>query len=135
VTSSRYGGDVNPAEVEALVAEFLTHWQSQEGSAEWSMTFGASGRLLDLRLEGPCEDLWRVIQAAYPRPMSDEAFAMLAAGPVEGLLCSAGAAFIDRVEQLAESNVRFNHLPGGVWKSGIDPAVWARIEKVRRTTW
>jgi hypothetical protein len=52
----------------------------------------------------------------------------LAAGPLEDLLDEHGFEFIDRVETLVQANPKFRLLLGGVWRSGIDQAVWDRIQ-------
>jgi hypothetical protein len=67
--------------------------------------------------------------------MSDRAFAVLAAGPLEDLLAYHGSEFIDRVETEARRNPRFRDLLGGVWRNTITDDIWARVEKIRGPGW
>lgn len=89
----------------------------------------------ELPMDGRHAELWRFVQSAYALTDVPDVLAVLAAGPLEDLLAGAGAAHIDDVEDLARRDVRFNHLLGGVWKSSIDPEVWQRVCRVRKTTW
>jgi hypothetical protein len=81
------------------------------------------------------ELLWQFIVCAYQRELSDQAIAILAAGPVEDLLSGTGADYIDRVEELAKRDDKFNELLGGVWQNGMTNDVWKRLQRVRRTVW
>jgi hypothetical protein len=80
------------------------------------------------------EFLWKFILAAYSRDLG-KADADFAAGPLEDLLSQHGDKFIDRIEELALRDARFNFLLGGVWKHWTTDDVWQRIEAVRRTAW
>jgi hypothetical protein len=42
---------------------------------------------------------------------------------------------IDRVEELARKNPRFNYLLGGVWKNMMTDDIWFRVEKARLKVW
>jgi hypothetical protein len=98
---------------------------------EW---FESDQTMFDACMEAP-EVAWEAIQQILQRELTDEQVAILAAGPLENLLAFHGPAFIDRVEQQAQTNPRFNHLLGGVWRQEMDQNLWARIERVRRNVW
>jgi hypothetical protein len=77
------------------------------------------------------EKAWLVIQEILEMieaTRSNPVFQELAAGPLEDLLDEHGFEFIDRVETLVQANPKFRLLLGGVWRSGIDQAVWDRIQ-------
>ena len=89
-----------------------------------------SGVMLGLSDSLPSEDAWRVILAVLSRKPSDEVLGRLAAGPLEELIQTDGAAFIERMEECARKEPAFRHLLGGVWRSGTTD-IWARVEKAR----
>jgi hypothetical protein len=66
---------------------------------------------------------------------SQQAFQVLAAGPLEDLLADHGAAIIVRVEEEARRNPRFNLLLGGVWRNSMTHDIWQRVEAARLTVW
>jgi hypothetical protein len=67
--------------------------------------------------------------------MSDKAFGMIAAGPLEDLIADYGDLYIDRIEVLARKNPRFNYLLGGVWKNASKNDVWKRVENAQLKEW
>ncbi len=81
------------------------------------------------------EVAWMAILQISEQQLTDEQKALLAAGPLETLLSWHGAAFIDRVEQRAQSNAAFRHLLGGVWRQDMPAEIWNRVEKVRSEVW
>jgi hypothetical protein len=87
------------------------------------------------RSSGDSEMLWQFIMAAYKRDLSDLVLANLAAGPVEDLIANFGAKYIDRIEELARQDPRFNQLLGGVWKRGGPGDIWDRVIRARNTEW
>lgn len=91
--------------------------------------------IINLNIDKDHQSLWEFITRTFEREMSDKAFAMLAAGPLEDLLAYFGELYIDRVEELARKNPRFNYLLGGVWKNSATDDIWSRVEKVRLNVW
>ena len=93
---------------------------------------------LDQLVDNDPELAWDVILAILdsiePKPES-HLFQILAAGPLEDLLSSHGAALIERVEVQARRAPAFNLLLGGVWRGGMSQAVWERVERCRLTVW
>ena len=67
--------------------------------------------------------------------MSDKSLAVLAAGALEDLLVDFGESYIERVEELARKNLRFNHLLGGVWKNAMTDELWLCVQKARLSGW
>jgi hypothetical protein len=81
------------------------------------------------------EVAWHAILEILKHELTKEQISLLAAGPLEDLLCIHGPRFIDRVEEEARQNERFNHLLGGVWQNSMTPEVWERVQQVRSTVW
>lgn len=73
--------------------------------------------------EGDGDRLWQFIREVYKRELSDEVIAVLAAGPLEDLLAKRGVDFIDRIEELARKDPKFNYLLGGVWRNTMTDEV------------
>jgi hypothetical protein len=87
----------------------------------------------DMAYKNP-EFLWKFILAAYNRDLG-EGEPLFAAHPLEELLSRHGDQFIERIENLALKDDRFNFLLGGVWQLFMTDEVWQRIKAVRRTVW
>lgn len=119
---------------------FAGEYRSRKGISisevvkEWSE--GSGELLYDLELckEAP-EIVWAAILEILPREITDEQKALLAAGPLEALLSFHGDTFIDRVEQQAQENARFNHLLGGVWQFQMPREIWERVQRARKVVW
>jgi hypothetical protein len=75
-----------------------------------------------------------ILERIDPVPTAD-LFQVLAAGPLEELLVHHGPAIIDRVEQQARDDPRFNLLLGGVWPNAITPEIWLRVQRIRSEVW
>jgi hypothetical protein len=78
---------------------------------------------------------WHAILEILKMSLSEDQLALLAAGPLETVLSKHGTSLIDRVEQEARNNSKFNHLLGGVWRQGKPEEVWSRVEKARSEIW
>lgn len=81
------------------------------------------------------EIAWSAILKILEQSLTDEQFALLAAGPLEDLLAMHGLQFIERVEHEAEKNPRFKELLGGVWQNQMTMEIWGRVEKARSRIW
>lgn len=90
--------------------------------------------MYDAATEDP-ETTWLAILEILKRDLTDDQKALLAAGPLEDLLVWHGSAFINRVEDEAKVNARFNYLLGGVWRREMPQEIWERVEKARKTVW
>ena len=87
--------------------------------------------MYDACRENP-ELVWQAISEILKQPLSQAQEAQLAAGPLENLLTFAGAHFIDRIEQEAHENPKFQRLLGGVWKHLMPEEIWQRIESLKQ---
>jgi hypothetical protein len=81
--------------------------------------------------KGQFPELWEFIKVVYQMEMADEAWAVLAAGPVEDLLAKAGAQYIDEVEALSRKDKTFRNLLGGVWQNTMPEDIWDRVCQAR----
>jgi hypothetical protein len=92
--------------------EFICDWFD-----EWSAkppVYGWASELLDDKIRHAPEDAWLLIVELIDKAPGNEALVWVAAGPLEDLLCDQGHAFIERVEQFAQSNDRFRKCLGSV---------------------
>jgi hypothetical protein len=108
--------------IEATGAETESNWWAIEQVIDW-----------DINRQG--ELLWRFVMAAYKRDLSDKAVGSLAAGPLEDLLGNHGPEYIERVEELARKDPKFNFLLGGVWRNSMTDEVWQRVQAARLHVW
>jgi hypothetical protein len=119
-----------------IAADWIAHWKHYDATQEFLQRQEGFDEL-DLPLEQP-ELCWKVIMTVLeqiPADPNDHLFQVLAAGMMEALLTNHGHAFIDRAEELAERDPRFNLLLGGVWLTGMDAEIQARVEACRREVW
>lgn len=103
----------------------------------WILSEGVepfSSQLDDLVFNDP-ETGWLVIQEIAARELQEEVAAVFAAGPVENLLARHGRQFIDRVEEKARNDRKFNFILGGVWQNMMPDAIWERVKKIRTEIW
>ena len=125
---------MNPQEA---AHRWIKYWRSKETLEEGFVDVDANERVDDWVREDAdrgLEVILAILEGIDAQPTSS-VFQVLAAGPVEDLLVHHGPAVIDRIEQIAETDDRFNLLLGGVWQSSIAPDIWARVEKIRRKVW
>jgi len=124
---------------ETELNEIVTAWIAAEEAAPKSPEREANSwaieQVMFWALDREGEHLWQLITAAYKREVSDKTFSLLAAGPLEDLLAKQGPEFIERVEELARKDPRFNYLLGGVWRSTMTDDVWRRVEAARHHVW
>lgn len=117
--------------VDAWIAATVAEKRSPEREANW----WAIEQVIHWSLHLQGEQLWQFVTAAYKRNLSDKAVGALAAGPLEDLLAKQGPEFIDRVEELARKDPKFNHLLGGVWRNSMTTDVWERVQAARHEVW
>jgi len=119
--------------------EIVTAWiageQAKDGSPEHEANWWAISEVLHWAHDGDGDRLWEFILATYTRDLPDEVVAVLAAGPLEDLLTERGPRFIDRVEELARKDPKFNFLLGGVWRNAMNKDIWRRVKSARKQTW
>ena len=94
----------------ALVRDYTLAWTGRgDASHSW-----ASDELDDL-VRGEPERAWPIILSLIHASDSDQFLAIVAAGPLENLVCEHGPAFIERVERLSAQDGQFRHALAGVW--------------------
>ena len=106
-----------------LVEAWIGGHESEDGTPEHERNWWAISQVMDWALDGEADRLWVFILTAYKRNLSDRVVSVLAAGPLEDLLAKHGPMFIDRVEQLASQDEKFNSLLGGVWQNTMSDRV------------
>jgi hypothetical protein len=125
----------NDLEWGAFIQAWITAEESGKRASDYDPEWWAVDAALDWVIEDKHEALWEFILRSFEQEMSDKAFGVLAAGPLEDLLADFGELYIQRVEELARKNPRFNHLLGGVWRNSMTDDVWNRVKKARLTVW
>jgi hypothetical protein len=123
------------AEHERLLDAWLKYSNATKRSADRDDNWWAVEQVLNWRAKETAPELWRFVQLASEREMTDAAWTSLAAGPLEDLLSVAGEEYIEIIEEEARRNPKFNDLLGGVWQNTMSNAVWQRITAVRLREW
>lgn len=126
---------MNEAELDRIVTAWIAAQQAKPKSPEHATNWWAVSEVIDWELDGEGDRLWQFILAIYKRDLPDKVIAVLAAGPLEDLLAKRGVAFIDRIEELARKDPKFNYLLGGVWRNSMTDEVWQRIQAIRNHVW
>jgi hypothetical protein len=99
---------------------------SHEHCLWWSVE-----RFMRLPDKESAEDAWKAILEILARTRESEVLEILAAGPLEDLICEWGRLVIDRIEGEANRNPDFRALLAGVWERG-DPSVCARVAQAKQ---
>ena len=126
---------MDETELNKIVNAWIAAQDAEQGSAEHESNWWAISKVSDWSFERQGELLWRFIMAAYQRDLSDKAVSVLAAGPLEDLLAKQGPEFIERVEELARRDPKFNDLLGGVWRNAMSDEIWQRVQAARHHVW
>jgi hypothetical protein len=126
---------LNKPELDKIVTAWVTAHQAKRGSPDYESNWWAVSEVMDWALEGDGDRLWQFILEVYKRDLPDKVVAVLAAGPLEDLLAKRGVDFIDRVEELARKDPKFNQLLGGVWRNAMTDEVWQRVQAIRNHVW
>jgi hypothetical protein len=77
------------------------------------------------------EAAWQAVLRIMQHELSEEQISLLAAGPIEDLLCWHGAQFMDRTEAEAQRSPAFANVLGGVWRRDMPAAIWRWVEAAR----
>jgi hypothetical protein len=85
---------------------------------------------LDRLMRALPERAWPILLRLIELAPSDTAVDVIAAGPLENLLCLHGEAFIERVEKQAKADSRFRFALGGVWRNVIPEPIWRRVNRI-----
>jgi len=118
----------NPSAQE--IAEAYLSYSREQSEATW----WAVGMVSDFTLDKQWDEVWQVVLAIArcDEELETEVLAVVAAGPLEDILCKAGPEFIDRVEREAKFNPQFGRMLTGAWLSRAEPAVRERVVKFCR---
>jgi|SRR5690349_2960826 len=76
------------------------------------------------------ERAWPILLRTLELAPSETAVDVIAAGPLEDLLCFHGEAFIERIEKQAKADPHFRFALGGVWQRTIPEPVWRRVNRL-----
>ena len=126
---------MDEVELDRIITAWIVAQQAKQGSPEYETNWWAVSEVIDWTLEGNGDRLWQFVLEIYKRDLPDEIIAVLAAGPLEDLLAKRGVDFIDRIEELARKDPKFNYLLGGVWRNTISDEVWQRVQVIRNHVW
>jgi len=118
-------------EVNKLVDAWIAAENAEAGTPEHESNFWAIEQVLNWSLKLQGDRLWEFITVAYKRDLSQKTRALLAAGPLEALLAKQGPEFIDRVEELARTDLSFNYLLDGVSRNTMTDEIWRRVQAAR----
>ena len=121
--------------LDRIATAWIAVQQAKRGSPEYEANWWAISEVLDWALDGDGDRLWEFILEVYKRDLPDKVVGVLAAGPLEDLLAKRGVDFIDRIEELARKDPRFNYLLGGVWRNTMTDEVWQRVQAIRNHVW
>ena len=122
-------------ELNRVVESWVAGHECENGTPEHERNWWAVSQVMDWALDGEADLLWLFILTCYKRNISERVVSVLAAGPLEDLLAKHGPMFIERVEELARQDPKFNSLLGGVWQNTMTDEVWKRVQAVRNEIW
>ena len=126
---------MDDVELDKIVTAWIAAEQAERGSPERKTNWWAVSEVMDWSFDRKGDRLWQFILEVYQRELSDKVIGALAAGPLEDLLAKQGTEFIDRIEERARKDPKFNQVLGGVWRSAMTDDVWKRVERIRNHVW
>ena len=85
--------------------------------------------VINWKYDNEPDSLWSFILRVHERDSGERVAAYLAAGPVEDLMSQFGESYIERVEDLANKDVRFKQMLCGVWQSMMSDELWVRFQR------
>ena len=98
---------------------------------EYEKNWWAVETVMNWPYDNQHELLWSFILAIHARDINNKAAAHLAAGPVEDLLSEFGEDYIERVEALAASDLRFKFMLTWAWQANMSDELWNRFQLAR----
>lgn len=121
----------NEADIDALVDEYIDAHRTRAATpAEHEAAAAASMSIMCLT-EDEAEAVWRFVLRVIAKRPNDWTLGMLAAGPLEDLICEYGATFMERIETEARRDSAFRWTLHGVWSNTTPSELWGRIERAR----
>lgn len=127
------GTELNDEDLRDLVDTWIRVQEYEIGTEEHNRESWAIEEEMDLAQNSIL--LWKFILLAYKKPMSARAESIFAAGPLETIISDYGEQYIQEIEKLARTDLRFKDLLGGVWKSHTPDHIWERVQAVRGKSW
>ncbi len=117
-------------DAKSLARAWLDYHHLPRREAEARNLFSAWEELNALVCDQP-EAAWQIIERLWSLDQTDRMLALIAAGPLEDLLCRHGADFIERIEQLAVQDSVIRKMLGAVWgQNRMAEDVWQRLKAV-----
>ena len=74
---------------------------------------------------------WAFICSAVEQSRNDDELGTIAAGPFESLMGKHGSTYIDQLEQLSRTNVKFARMTTGAWQHTMSEDVWTRVQVIQ----
>ena len=111
--------------ISELAKRWIEYYSSKDNSLLW-----ASEELNDLCHEYP-EKGWKVILEISSLTDDPRVLGNLAAGPLEELLCTHGAQFIERFEVHTRQNPEFVPVTKGIWIKGAPKDIEERVHAIQ----
>ena len=118
----RYNERMNNHAIKNLAQQYLSGFGNDH--------LEAFDKVYDLTTEDP-EGAWLLVVELVHQATTDESLAIVAAGPLEDMICNHPDVVIDRVLDFAKNNTRFMKCLRGVWGGNRMPLeIRKRIDKV-----
>ena len=94
---------------DGIIDAYIKCWAGATGDFSWA------NDILDNIVHQDPERAWSIVLDIIKRSNSDLLIGIIAAGPLEDLLCEKGEIFIDRLEIEAANDINVRKSIGGVW--------------------
>jgi hypothetical protein len=121
-------GNFNEAPKDYTDGDLIAAWLDANSCTGGEDSFWAVEELNYERAYERPEQAWPIILELIRLSPGEDITAIIAAGPLENLLCTHGPDFIERVETQASTDRRFRHCLAGVWGSNrMPPEIYARM--------
>ncbi len=120
---------MNQHKQELLINAWVIAQKAGGDSPLFEKNWWAVEQFLNLPRENP-ELIWELILKIIEKETDKDLLGMLAAGPIEDLMCEYGEEIIDRVEKEAQSSSLFKNCIQGVWLDSKDTLVWKRFYQI-----
>jgi hypothetical protein len=112
---------------EQLAQAYLAYFQAEPHDPRYFWAY----ELLSELVEDRPDEAWTVIVTLIELCHSEECLAIVAAGPIEDLLCNHGHGVLARIQAEAGANPRFRRALKGVWGANrMDHFVRSAIDAI-----
>lgn len=113
-----------------LINEWIESTKKAEGNPGAGSGDWAIQKVLDLSSDGCWDQVWDFILGVTVSTDSDWVLSCLGAGPLEDLLCSKCAEYLDRVADCANRSDKFKKALRSVWLDSSDTPLYSEIYKI-----